>query len=525
MKARSIAVALAIAGLALGCGDPAELEPTPETPSPEAAVQEPGVAVKPPTTTRIGTPRRAGGGELTAAATAVDEEHSAEPVWQRPTDLIAAGERAGELRLSRAAPETAALSVPVFFGLMHAHTFISDGSGTPEEAFEAAKAAGLDFLGVSPHNHAAAEAGAKDERRDGVLIANTPALYDGADPVKVTRHFSVGDQELTEEVATPSLRSAAAAATDGGFAALFGQEFSTISSGNHANVFQPPSVISDIADGAYRPFYERFGAVPVAAATVVQLNHPDVHEDLFYGGSNQKTIAKMFNDYGYDEYDEDFADLVAAARPIVALVEVLSGPALDPHEHASFHYADGRLHEDDYYFYLIQGFHVSPSVGQDNHFPTWGTATPARMGVYAAARTPEAIIAAMRANRTYATEDSDLVLDFRCNGAGMGSVLAVPQGDSLLCSVSVTDPSDANATYEVELIYGDVLPARSRDELVEWKPGDGRMEARAFEGSGMLAFDEYLASGVPEFFYVRVQQGDGDRAWSAPIWVNHPRTR
>ena len=42
---------------------------------------------------------------------------------------------------------------------------------------------------------------------------------------------------------------------------------------------------------------------------------------------------------------------------------------------------------------------------------------------------------------------------------------------------------------------------------------------------GEIQFDDYVASGpnVPEFFYVRVTQGDGDRAWSAPIWLNHPR--
>src|SRR5437867_4478373 len=47
----------------------------------------------------------------------------------------------------------AAESLKVFYGLLHAHTFFSDGQGTPEEAFQAAKAAGLDFFAVTPHNH------------------------------------------------------------------------------------------------------------------------------------------------------------------------------------------------------------------------------------------------------------------------------------------------------------------------------------------------------------------------------------
>lgn len=57
-----------------------------------------------------------------------------------------------------------------YYGLLHAHTAYSDGSGTPEEAFEMAKEAGLDFFAITEHNHSKAESGAKD-REDGLLIA------------------------------------------------------------------------------------------------------------------------------------------------------------------------------------------------------------------------------------------------------------------------------------------------------------------------------------------------------------------
>lgn len=457
---------------------------------------------------RLAQPRRPS--TLDVAPDAGDE-HPDAPLWIGPNDA----------RFTP--PPLSADAAPgPFFGLLHAHTFISDGSGTPEAAFARARAAHLDFLGVTPHNHAAAESGAKGSRRDGVLIATNPDLYGATGSVTVTRRFRENGVDHEEEVTTDSLQAAAAAATDAGFVALFGQEFSTISSGNHANVFQPEAVLTDIADGAYRPFYERFAAGPALATTVVQFNHPNVHDDLFYGGSQARKLKAAFNDYGYDEYGEDFSRLVEAADPVVAMVEVLSGPALDPIEHARFHYADGREHENDYYFYLVQGFHVSPSVGQDNHFETWGTATPARMGVYAAQRTAASLIEAMRANRTYATEDSDLALAFSCNGHPMGSRVTLAEGTPIHCLVGIADPTDADLHTEADLIYGDVLAARNRSELVEWKARDGLVESVAFEGPGDLHFDEYEASGKEEFFYVRVQQADGDRAWSAPIWISPP---
>ena len=45
--------------------------------------------------------------------------------------------------------------VSVFFGNLHSHTALSDGSGTPAEAYEHARdTAGLDFLAITEHNHA-----------------------------------------------------------------------------------------------------------------------------------------------------------------------------------------------------------------------------------------------------------------------------------------------------------------------------------------------------------------------------------
>lgn len=408
-----------------------------------------------------------------------------------------------------------AAAKPVFFGLLHAHTLVSDGSGAPQAAYARAKQRGLDFMAVTPHNHASAEAGA-DDRRDGVLIATTPALYDSSTPVTVTRHPPGAPAQT---VTLKSVKSAAASESGAQFVALFGQEFSTISSGNHANVIGEPSVIT-IPNGDYRPLYE--GLAAGGTPRVVQINHPGVHDDLFYAGSSEKMRKHMFNDYGFDEYDEDFASLVDAADPHLVLIELLSGPAMIEEPQPQHHYSAERVHEEDYYYYLIQGFHLSPSAGHDNHYETWGDATPARMGVYAESLSANALLAAMRANRTFASEDSDLRVELRCGSTGMGGVLSLAEGAPLALELEVADPTEPDQQYEASLFYGDVQP-QDRSHLHEWQPADGLVHSVSFHGDGTVSLDGFEASGLPEFFYVRVQQADGDRAWTAPVWINHPR--
>ena len=439
-----------------------------------------------------------------------DSEHP-HPLYPRIINALGLDAR-GRQRLRRDFPHS--VKIPVRYGLLHAHTLYSDGSGTPEQAFTRASDLGLDFMAVTPHNHSRAEMGAKGERRDGVLIATNPGLLNASSDVTFTRNFNVNGTPMSETVISPSLVSAANNATSTDFVAIVGQEFSSISSGNHINVLGWNELIT-VPNGDFASLYSAFGS----ETPVLQMNHPNMHLDFFYRGNNPSTIGKMFNDYGFDDFNENFSELVAASDHLVMLIELVTGPAFAQTAHDSYHYSH---HERDYYYYLIQGFHISPSAGHDNHFPTWGDTTPARMGIFSNALTLEGLLGAMRANHTFATEDSDLRLDFLINDAAMGDVLTVPAGTTLEPKILIADSSDANSEYTVELIYGDVQQ-QSRSNLVKWVPEDGLTESWTFIGSGELTFDRYVASGEPEFFYVRITQGDGDQAWTAPIWINHPR--
>ena len=98
----------------------------------------------------------------------------------------------------------------VYFGNLHSHTSYSDGSGVPQDAYAHARdVAGLDFLAITEHNHARAPS----------RIAGDHALYNGSSSASL-------------------ISSAKRFNEDGRFVALYGQEFSSIGSGNHANVLE-----------------------------------------------------------------------------------------------------------------------------------------------------------------------------------------------------------------------------------------------------------------------------------------------
>jgi hypothetical protein len=413
---------------------------------------------------------------------------------------------------------TAQPSLKVYYGLLHAHTFFSDGQGTPEEAFTAAKTAGLDFFAVTPHNHDAAES--KDpDRRDNIAIARNHALFNSDDTVTITREYKEGGTTKTETLDVKSVKRAALDTTDSNFIALCGQEFSTISSGNHVNVFDFDEVL-EVGNGKFKDMYTKLANAP--SAPIVQFNHPDFHKDLFYSGNDRETKREMFNDYGIDNEDfgPDFANLVRETGQHVRLIEVLSGPAMKEKRVANHRYDAA---DSDYRFYLIQGFHLSPSAGQDNHFKTWGTVTDARVGVFAKARTKTDILQAIRENRTFATEDKNLEVFWTLNEAHvMGENVNLPVDSDLQFRIRVLDANETNANYEVRL-YGGAIEPRSRDTARPTRASDGLLIKTNLAGNGEVTFTGFVASGSAEFFYVGVTQEGGERAWTAPIWLNHPK--
>lgn len=201
-------------------------------------------------------------------------------------------------------------------------------------------------------------------------------------------------------------------------------------------------------------------AVP---GSVSQFNHPDdIHGDF-----------ERFDHYS-PRYDA-----------VVSLLEVAG--------------EDGVVDCEYYDLALDKGWHVAPTNNQNNHDGQWGDASGARTVVLAKSLTEEALYAAMKNRRVYATQDSDLAIYYELNGTVMGSIL--PKSEKAEITVFLSDPTDeAIGNVEVVTDGGAVLVS----EYVETP-------------SQVL---ELSASGGHSYYYLRITQPDGDVAVTAPVWMD-----
>ena len=100
---------------------------------------------------------------------------------------------------------------------------------------------------------------------------------------------------------------------------------------DHVQIFYAND-ICDVGAGDFKTLYEEWlpdhGEVPF-----IQFNHPGVKKDQ--RPSTEPTHRN--NDYGIDDYDQDFDALVAAAGQRTALIELIIGPAFAKPEDGTIH--------------------------------------------------------------------------------------------------------------------------------------------------------------------------------------------
>lgn len=279
----------------------------------------------------------------------------------------------------------------VYFGQLHAHTNLSDGTGSMEEAFVyASKVENLDFFAVTDHSDSFDNADAGEIAKDGAGISTG---------------WAAGKQ-------------AAASVTNEDFVGLFGFEMTWPEDKQlgHISTFNTPGwQTRDQADfenvpTALEHYYKALTTVP---GSVSQFNHPDIiHGDF-----------ERFDHYS-PEYDE-----------AISLLEIAG--------------EDGAVDWEYYHLALDKGWHVAPTNNQNNHNGQWGDASRARTVILAETLTEEALYDAMKDRRVYATQDSDLTAYYTLNGAVMGSIL--PKSEEAEITVFLSDPTDA-AIGKVEVI-------------------------------------------------------------------------
>ncbi len=200
---------------------------------------------------------------------------------------------------------------------------------------------------------------------------------------------------------------------------------------------------------------------------------------------------------------------LAALDAHAPLINLINGPS---HEIGT-HQQPGSPSENEFHRYLNLGLHVAPTADQDNHKRNWGDATDARTAVLATTLTKASLLTALKQRHAYATEDRNLRLVYRLDDELSGSRIvgtAVPApGSALAISLTIADDDEPAASYIV-----DVLSDEIGGEGIA-----GIVRTQSVMGNGTHNITGVTYQGGAEYVYLRVRQADGNRAWTAPVWL------
>ncbi len=352
-----------------------------------------------------------------------------------------------------------------YFGQLHSHTQYSDGAGSLENALAYIKAlpdsANVDFVAFTDHSNYFDKSGAANPEG---------ALYD---MTKATEYSQQTWKSYKDAVAAFNAENA------GSMVAIAGFEMTWSGGPGHINTFNTPGIVSrnnttlnnKTKDAGLQAYYKLLSQTE-GVDSISQFNHPG-------------TTFGNFIDFGY-------WDAVVDTR--MYMVEVGNG--------------EGQIGAGGYYpsyeqyiMALDKGWHVAPTNNQDNHKGRWGNANDARDVILTDDFSESGIYAALRARRMYATEDKNLDLDYTVNGNMMGSIIDVPE--KLNFEISFNDPDRTDSIAKVELVVNSGKVAYTWDSAADLAKGSVSVELAP----------EYT------YYFVRVTEGDGDLAVTAPVWV------
>ena len=353
----------------------------------------------------------------------------------------------------------------LYFGQLHSHTQYSDGAGSLEDALAYVKALpaqdNVQFVAYTDHSNYFDKSGAANPEG---------ALYDMS---KATEYSQETWKSYKDAVAAFNAENA------GSLVALAGFEMTWSGGPGHINTFNTPGIVSrnnttlnnKTSDAGMKAYYALLSQAE-GADSISQFNHPG-------------TTFGTFSDFAY-------WDAVIDSR--MYLVEVGNG---EGQVGAGGYYPS----YSEYIKALDKGWHLAPSNNQDNHKGRWGNANDARDVILTDDFSEEGIYAALRAMRVYATEDKNLEIGYTVNGEMLGSTISeVPE--KLNFEISFYDPDKTDSISKVELVVNSGKVAQS------WSG------AELAKGSVSVTLDPDYS-----YYFVRVTEGDGDIAVTAPVWV------
>ena len=398
------------------------------------------------------------------------------PMSALPVGAQRRGGNAGEAKVAA----TNGLPYTIYYGNMHSQTNHSDGGAAvtacssaespqagafgPTDAFTMMRTqAGGDFLLASEHNH----------MYDGSTGTNT-----SANPASAIALFDSG------LAAASNYRTA-----NPGFMALYGLEWGVISNGGHLNIINPDAL----------PSWE----YTAGGALIGEVATPKSDYATLYTTMRQRGWIGQFNHPSSSQFAIGGTGMAynADGAEVMVLAEVLNSSAFSTNTTQTE--ASRSSYVGAWNTLLERGYKVAPATNQDNHCANWGLSFTNRTGVLlpnGVALSSSAFIDALKARRTFATEDSAGQLVLTANGRVMGETFA----NTGPLTLTVNYASTSGQTVQ-------------RVQFFEGVPGRNGTVTQLVEGSGTHTF---TPSAGAHFYYALVTQANGLRLWSAPVWVN-----
>lgn len=351
----------------------------------------------------------------------------------------------------------AVVSYTTYFGNLHSHSDYSDGdmdnvcngAGSPDCCYTIGNTANyFDFMGISDHNH-----------NEGPIM--TPALY--ASGIAEASTFN---------------------SVNPGFAALYGMEWGTISTGGHVAIYGVNQLVGwnsgnyniFVAKGDYNGLFNVINNTPGAFGT---LCHPN---------------------------NTDFGNLLGSAYN-AAYDNAIVGVALKngPYASTNTSYSDPATSTNVTYWnsLLGKGYHLGPTMDLDNHNSnTMGKSSQARTAVLAPSLSVGNVMEAMLNMRFYATEDYNLGVTYNINGIfPLGSIVTQTVDPTL--NVTTSDGNGETIT-QIRIYYG--VPGSNAAPTI-----------LTTVAASSLSYTHVFASGT-YYYYAEITQADGQKAWTSPIW-------
>lgn len=173
---------------------------------------------------------------------------------------------------------------------------------------------------------------------------------------------------------------------------------------------------------------------------------------------------------------------------------------------------------------LAMGWRVGFTAGGDDHAGKWGTEAvfnyykQGLMSVEAREKTRESVFQAMYNRRVTATSGPRMLLSYTLNGRPMGSEL------------KLEDIEELRSVRRLAIEFHGTAPVASIDiirnnSVVFSKPGEGGKDMEIVwedtEKLDKIMMPPALYCDKPfTFYYVRVIQEDNEVAWASPVWMD-----